>query len=134
MGSWRTTEIFLCLDGYELELEHLPAVVIFLPRVHEVEDAVVRPYALPQLLVHAHPFWRAQAPLVPLRSFMELAVLREGAVSGAIRLVYRLWLRDASTLGLVVTLVYEGGPVVLEPVSVRRIRADGHEHHRVVAA
>lgn len=64
---------------------------------------------------------------------MEPTVLREVAESGAIRLSYRLWLRDASTLGLVMTFIYQGGPVVLKPISVRCIRADGHEHHRMVA-
>ena len=86
----------------------------FLPRVHKVEDAVIRPYALPQLLVH--PLWGSQTTLVPLRSFMELAILREPAISSAIWLVNCLWLRNTSTLRLIVAFVYQGGSVVLESV------------------
>src|SRR5215211_3437394 len=47
MGGQRSTEVFLSLDRHELELEYLPLAVVFLPRVHEVEHAVVGPYALP---------------------------------------------------------------------------------------
>ena len=32
----------------------LPHAVVFLPGVHKVEDAVMRSYALPQLLVYPH--------------------------------------------------------------------------------
>jgi hypothetical protein len=105
MRRGRMTEVFP-LDRDKLELEYLPVAVVLLPRVHEVKDAIVRPYALPQLLVHPHPFWKAPAFLVALGSFMKPAVLGEATVSSVIRLVDCLRLRNAGTLRLVMTLVY----------------------------
>src|SRR5215210_1617222 len=46
MESGGTTQIVLSFDRDQLELEHLPVAIVLLPRVHEVEYAIVGPYAL----------------------------------------------------------------------------------------
>lgn len=71
----RTTKIFLSLDGDELELEYVPVTVVFLPGVHEVENTVIRPYALSQLLVHPHPFGWPLPTLVILGGLVKPSVL-----------------------------------------------------------
>lgn len=49
-----------------------------------------------------------------------------------IRLIDGFGLSNYSAPGLVVPLVYEGSSVVLKPISVGLIRANGHEQHRMV--
>ena len=91
MSSRRSSMIFLPFYGDELKLEYLPGAVVFLPGVNEVEDAVVRPYALPQLLVYPHAFRGPLPILMLLGGPMEPSVLGEGAVGGALGLFLRPW-------------------------------------------
>jgi len=124
MGSRGTAEVFLALNGDELEFEHLPITVDFLPGVNEVEDAVVRPYALPQLLVYPHAFRGPLPVVVLLGGSMESSVLGKGAVGGTLGLVYGLGLGHRRATRLIVAFVDEGGSVILEPIPVRSIRTD----------
>lgn len=48
----RLCEVFLSFDGLELELEHLAFAIMLSPGINEMKDAVIRPYALPQLFVN----------------------------------------------------------------------------------
>jgi hypothetical protein len=127
MESGRTTQVLLSLDCYQLELEHLPVAVVLLPRVHEMEDAVVGPYAFAQLLVHAHPLGRSPPVLVILSRLEEPTVLGKSAVSGSVWLIDGFGLRNRIAPWLVVALVDEGGSIIFESVLVRCAGPDGHE-------
>jgi hypothetical protein len=87
MDSRVAAEIFLSFHGDKFKLKHFPFVIVFLPRVDEVEYAIVRPYTLSQFLVDSHPFWGVQPILVALCSLVKFSVLRKGAVSGPIWLI-----------------------------------------------
>jgi hypothetical protein len=58
-----------------------------LPAVHEVEEAVVRPDALPQLLVYPHPLRWSLSVLIALSGLVKPTVLRRGAVGGTLGLI-----------------------------------------------
>jgi len=87
IGRRRLTQVFFSLDGDALELEHLPLVVFFLPEIHDVESAVIRPYALLQLFVNSHLLGWSSSILVVLGSLGKPAVLCRSAVGGATRLI-----------------------------------------------
>jgi hypothetical protein len=94
-----------------------------------VENAIVRPYALSQLLVDAYPLGRAQPTLVLLSSSVKFTVLSKGSVCGVIRLVYGFRLRHGRTPRLIVTFVYQCYSVVLDTVLVWSTRPKGHKDY-----
>src|SRR5262249_13319149 len=61
--KWRYRQVLLALDRDQLELEDLPLLVGLAPRVHEVEDAVVRPDSSAEFLVDSDPFRSTHASL-----------------------------------------------------------------------
>lgn len=69
-------EIFVTFDGYQFEFEDLPASRLLPPRINQMEDPIVRPDTLANLLVNPHTLRRAVPRLELLSSLMEQTVLR----------------------------------------------------------
>ena len=56
VDSDRRTQVVFALYGVELELEDISTLAPLTPRVNEMKDAIVGPYALSYLLVNADSF------------------------------------------------------------------------------
>jgi hypothetical protein len=71
--------VLIALDGDELELEDLSAATLLAPRVDQMENPVVGPDALPELLIYTDTLRRSLTSLGLLGSLVKEPVLRQAA-------------------------------------------------------
>jgi ketosteroid isomerase-like protein len=107
--------------------------VTMIIRPEDGEWKVVHRHADPITTAHPHTLRWSTSILVVLGGLVKSTVLCWRAVGGTLGLIHGFWTGNRVTARLVVALVDKGGPLVLEPVSVGRVRSDRHEHHRVAA-
>lgn len=83
-------EVFIPLDGDQLEHAHRSELVAFGPSIHEVEDAVVRPDSRANLFVYPHSLRRPTSGVGGMRRGGELPILCGSAAGVRQRLIYDL--------------------------------------------
>jgi hypothetical protein len=126
-------EIFVTLDGYEFEFEDLPVGRLLPPGINQMENPIIRPDPLANLLVNPHTLRRAVPSFELLSSLMEQTVLRWTLTIAQICLIDLLGITTSMNLWLVVSLINQDRTTIFELVIVGRSQTDRHENHRVVA-
>ena len=122
-------QVFFAFHGFEFELEHDSVLVLLLPRIHEMEDAVIRPDSRADFLVHPDLLGRPGAGLCLLLSSMEPAVL--GRTSRRVKswLVDEFRIRRPRPFRLIMALVDQRCTAILKTITIRSIRPNRHENH-----
>ena len=106
-------QVFFAFHGFEFELEHDSVLVLLLPRIHEMEDAVIRPDSRADFLVHPDLLRRPGGGLRLLRSSMETAVLRRTYRRVKFWLVDQFRIRRPRPFRLIVALVNQRCTAIL---------------------
>ena len=115
----------------KLEFENPSLPRGFHPPINQLKCAVVDPYSGPNFLEYSNLFRRLAPALVALNTFGEEPILRKWPARIVCRLIDTLRVWYIFGLCAVMTLVYQGPSLILDPVCVGSSNSDAHEEYAI---
>ena len=132
--GWSYRGLFVPCNGMEPACEHGTGSIVFTPGVDQMKYAVIRPDARADLLVDAYLLGGTLPGLEQLCSLVKLSVLGQCTRRITLGLIDRLGVGTCRAARLVMTFRDEGGAAIFKPITIRCVRANGHQDDRIVTA